>query len=88
MGGRPGRPSAGSLTPSRRVLADLDWWRVVDGQGGDAEFGASALNMGSVNGEDQAADAFWSASGLFGDVRIEALSVNWSEVMEVRRMVL
>lgn len=81
-GGRPGRPSAGSLTPSRRVLADLDWWRVMDGQGGEAEFGASALNAGGGSTEEQAADAFWSAPGLFDDVHIEPLSVNWSEAME------
>lgn len=30
--GHGNRRSSGSETSSRRVLADLEWWRVVDGQ--------------------------------------------------------
>ena len=32
MIGHPNRRSSGSETTGRKVLADLEWWRVVDGQ--------------------------------------------------------
>jgi hypothetical protein len=82
-GGRPGRPSSGSSTSSRRVLADLDWWSVVEGQSGGSENEPVRVNFGGSNAEDSTADTFWAAPGLFEDVRIEALNVNWSEAMEV-----
>lgn len=38
VNGHPYRRSSGSETSGRRVLADLEWWRVIDGQhDGEAE---------------------------------------------------
>ncbi|KZP12557.1 hypothetical protein FIBSPDRAFT_961260 [Athelia psychrophila] len=59
--GHGNRRSSGAETTRRRVLADLEWWRVVDGQHDDqtAERGAEAVEGGQE--QEQSAEAPASA---------------------------
>jgi hypothetical protein len=53
------RRSSGSDVSSRKVLADLDWWRVADGQrerGGDEDEGDEEMERG-VGEEENSASA-------------------------------
>jgi hypothetical protein len=90
-GGQP-RRSSGSDTFSRRVLADLDWWRVHGAQ--TPPTGSDALTERDENGLEQSMGALherqtstmvnmmpgvgWNGLALLNDVEVDTLTINWS----------
>jgi hypothetical protein len=90
-GGQP-RRSSGSDTFSRRVLADLDWWRVHGAQ--TPPSGSDTLAGRDENGFEQSMGALqeretssivnvmqgvgWNGLALLNDVEVDTLAIDWS----------
>lgn len=71
------RRSSGSETTSRRVLADIEWWRVADGQrDGDADQESEEhnrdQNLDQLRGRGLAVEHLLDSVGVFtADVGVE-----------------
>ena len=74
------RRSSGSETTNRRVLADLEWWRVVDGQhDGEAGQETEESEQDQSQGHD-GEPSFGNSQSSIGDAGVERPStpLTWS----------